>query len=241
MTVLAPRILAAAAVPPELERAMYAIYAAHYEASTPERFAADLAAKDYVIVLEEAGRLRGFSTAAHFAFASSTGQVRVLFSGDTVIDPGAWGEQGLARSFARLAGALHARERGTPLYWLLISKGHRTYRYLSVFAERFYPDAKADDAELRRLACEVAADRFGADFDPSTGVIAFAESHGHLKGALADVPERIAARAEGAFFLQKNPGYREGHELVCLTELRPDNLRGVVRGAFLAGMANGLG
>jgi hypothetical protein len=222
------------------EAAMYALYAAHYDACEPERFHIDLRAKDYVILIEEAGQLRGFSTVAHSRFAATGGEVQVLFSGDTIIDRAAWGEQALSRSFARLAGSLHAREQATPLYWLLISKGHRTYRYLSVFARRFFPHPDTRDAALEALAGELAGARFGDDYDARTGVIAFARSHGHLKGELAEVPAHRRQRPDIAFFLERNPGYVQGHELVCLTELAPDNLRAGVREAFVAGMRDEL-
>jgi hypothetical protein len=243
MSRLEPRIVpvAAAAADGALVARMFAIYAAHYDACEPARFGADLAVKDYVILLEQQGELKGFSTVAHFGFRASAGDVNVLFSGDTVIDRSAWGEQALSRSFAQLAGALHAQAPATPLYWLLISKGHRTYRYLRLFARRFFPHEATHDAQLAQLAAEVARARFGDDFDPRTGVIAFDRSHGHLKEDLAEVPGHIAARPEGAFFLQRNPGYRHGHELVCLAQLTAGNLRSVVRQAFLQGMAHGLG
>lgn len=241
MTRLSSTILDVRALPAGLAERLYALYAAHYEACDPARFASDLAGKDHVIVLEEGTTLRGFSTAAHYPFKSARGPIQVLFSGDTLIDPAAWGEQGLTRSFARLAGALQARSPQTPLYWLLISKGHRTYRYLSVFARRWFPHPDGDDPQLAELAAQLASERFGDAFDARRGVIAHEQSLGHLKPDLAEVPARIAARADGAFFLQRNPGYRQGHELVCLTELRPDNLRAVVRQAFVQGLEHGLG
>lgn len=219
---------------------MYQLYAAHYEACSPARFEADLAGKHLVILLLADGVLAGFSTVAHERFVASTGPVRVLFSGDTIIDRNAWGDQALARGFAQLAGTLHAQAPQEPLYWLLISKGHRTYRYLGLFARHFFPHPAGDDPALRQLACEIASARFGADFNPDTGVITFAESHGHLRPELADVPERIAARPEGALFLSRNPGWQRGDELVCLTRLHPDNLRAVVHTAFLQGQRDGL-
>jgi hypothetical protein len=237
---LAGRVMPAGELSGETVERMYAVYAAHYDACDPARFRADLAAKDYVILLEDAAGLRGFSTAAHYRFPAAGGPVAVLFSGDTVIDRSVWGQQALSRSFARLAGALHAREKSTPLYWLLISKGHRTYRYLNVFARRFFPHPDFEDGELAGLAREVAAARFGAAYDPRAGVVAFAQSQGHLKADLAQVPARVAGRAEVAYFLQRNPGYRVGHELVCLTRLAPDNLRALVRDEFERGMRHGL-
>jgi hypothetical protein len=237
---LAGRILPAGELSGETVERMYAVYAAHYDACDATRFRADLAAKDYVILLEDAAGLRGFSTAAHYRFPAAGGPVAVLFSGDTVIDRSVWGQQALSRSFARLAGALHAREQSTSLYWLLISKGHRTYRYLNVFARRFFPHPDFEDGELAGLAREIAAARFGAAYDPRAGVVAFAQSQGHLKADLAQVPARAAGRAEVAYFLQRNPGYRIGHELVCLTRLAPDNLRALVRDEFERGIRHGL-
>jgi hypothetical protein len=241
VTRLAASVLDAHALPAGLPQRMYALYAEHYEACDPQRFVLDLAGKDHVIVLEEGDALRGFSTLAHFHFESSRGPVQVVFSGDTLIDPEAWGEQALSRAFARLAGALQVRAAALPLYWLLISKGHRTYRYLSVFARRYFPHPDAEDPHLSELAAQLAAARFGAAYDASRGVVAHQASLGHLRHELAEVPTRIASRADGAFFLRRNPGYRLGHELVCLTELRPDNLRAVVRQAILEGQAHGLG
>jgi hypothetical protein len=239
---LTPRIVAASEVDAGLRARLFAIYAAHYDAVEVRRFAADLAAKDYVILLEQDGEPMGFSTVAYFDFfPASGGPVKVLFSGDTVIDRSAWGEQGLSRSFAQLAGALHARAPQMPLYWLLISKGHRTYRYLHLFARRYFPSAEGEQDALARLAREIASQRFGADYDPAKGVIDFGASRGHLKDALADIPPHVAGRPEAAYFLRRNPGYRAGHELVCLAPLAPDNLRSVVRQSFLQGMAHGLG
>ena len=240
MTRLAARILPAGLLPGEAVERRYAIYAAHYDACDPARFRADLAGKDYVILLEDVAGLHGFSTLAHYRFAASGGPVAVLFSGDTVIDRRVWGQQALSRGFAQLAGALHAREPATPLYWLLISKGHRTYRYLKVFARRFFPHPDGEDRDLAGLAREIAAARFGAAYDARAGVVAFAQSQGHLKADLADVPARAGRREEVAYFLERNPGYRIGHELVCLTRLAPDNLRALVHDEFERGMRHGL-
>lgn len=237
---LQARVLGIAQVTPALRSDMYALYARHYDGCDPRRFAADLAAKDHVILLQDGDPVLGFSTVACTPFQATQGRVNVLFSGDTVIDRSAWGEQALTRGFAQLAGSLQAREPDVPLVWLLISKGHRTYRYLSVFARHFHPHPEQAHPGLRQLAQEIATARFGDAFDAQRGVIAFEQSHGHLAAELAEVPPHLQARPEVAFFLQRNPGYRQGEELVCLTELRADNLRSVVRAAFELGQRDGL-
>lgn len=238
---MSSRIVAVSALSTTLIDSMYALHVAHYDGCERSRFDNDLTNKQYVILLDSPDALVGFSTVAVDRFDAANGPVQVLFSGDTVIDRAWWGEQVLSHTFARLAGALHARAPAVPLYWLLISKGHRTYRYLGLFSRRYFPHPVEPEPALGALANEIASARFGRDFDPETGVISFPESHGHLKQDIADVPERIAARPEGAFFLCRNPGYHRGDELVCLTELHADNLRGGVHTAFLLGCEHGLG
>jgi hypothetical protein len=46
-----------------------------------------------------------------------------------------------------------------------------------------------------------------------------------LKPELAVIPERRRANPHVRFFLQKNPGFAAGHELVCLAEISPQNLK----------------
>jgi hypothetical protein len=162
--------------------------------------------------------------------------VRVIFSGDTIVDERHWGQQALAFAWLRLAGHLKAARPDVPLYWLLISKGHRTYRYLPTFSRAFHPSPDAaTEADLAPLRDFLARDRFGTAYDAAAGVVRFAESRGHLRAEYAEVPETHQRLPEVAFFLARNPGYARGDELVCVCELREDTLRPIARRAFLAG------
>lgn len=223
-----------------LRQRLYAVYAAYYDASEAARFEADLAAKQWVILLWRDDVLVGFSTVACARQVTPWGPVRVVFSGDTVIERDAWGDQALSRAFATLCGALWAQDAGTPLYWLLISKGHRTYRYLTLFARRYVPHPLNDDAALRALADHLATARWNSHYDPARGVVSFPQSMGHLREAVADVAPHLVKKPDVALFLQRNPGWARGDELVCLTALHPDNLRSLVRNAFLQGSQTGL-
>ena len=113
-----------------------------------------------------------------------------------------------------------------PLYWLLIVKGHRTYRYLSTFARHYVPHHRqqptADEIELMRA---LAAEKFGDSFDAETGIVRFGPQSGHLTDELADVPDRHRRLPAVSYFLERNPGYRDGDELVCLCLLAEDNLK----------------
>jgi len=233
-----PQALDVAALATAERRAMYALYERYYDGSSWPVFATDLAGKDRVLLLrDETGAVQGFSTLAVYERRYGGAPVRVIFSGDTVVDERHWGQQALAFAWLRLAGALKAERPAVPLYWLLISKGHRTYRYLPAFSRAFDP-APDDtmDAALRPLKDFLAADRFGDEYDAAAGVVRFPESRGHLRAAYAEVPEPHRRLPEVAFFLERNPGYARGDELVCVCELAADRLRPIARRAFLAGV-----
>lgn len=232
-----PEALEVAAIGEADRRAMYALYRRYYDASSWRLFAADLAAKDYALILrDEAGAVQGFSTLAVYRRTFAGHPVRVIFSGDTIVEERHWGQQALAFAWLRLAGRIKAAQPHLPLYWLLISKGHRTYRYLPAFSRAFHPSPDAArDAGLAPLRDFLARDRFGDAYDAAAGVVRFAESRGHLRAEYAQVPDAHRRLPEVAFFLARNPGYAHGDELVCVCELCADTLRPIARHAFLAG------
>ena len=127
---------------------MFALMQAHYEGVGREAFEADLERKDEVILLRDGvGKIRGFTTIA-WNPCGEMAKGDVIFSGDTVIDRECWGTQELVKGFCRRAGELQRRS-GRRLYWFLISKGHRTYRYLPLFAKRFHPHPERDEPVLQ--------------------------------------------------------------------------------------------
>ena len=225
----------------ETRERMFDLYAAHYEASSAALFLEDLADKDWVVMIRDEDRaIRGFSTLKVGVFDDSEShrRIRVLFSGDTVIDRARWGTQALAFEWLRFAGQLKAEAPETPLYWLLISKGHRTYRYLPAFSVEYWPRFDAPTpASIQRLKDSLAVEHFGHYYSRESGIVSFEQSRGHLAPDLAEIPRDESLRPEVAFFLRANPGYRRGDELVCLTELTPPNLKPLARRVFLRGMA----
>ncbi|MCX6938804.1 MAG: hypothetical protein NTU80_13105 [Verrucomicrobia bacterium] len=208
----------------------------YFEGVTEAQFARDLDEKDWVLRVFAEGRLVGFSTLAIEVVILSDGrEVNVVYSGDTIMAPEAWGSPVLARGWIRLVRRACAERGERPGYWLLLSSGFRTYRFLPVFWRDFWPRAGAAISEAgRALRDELAGRRFGAAYDAAAGVVRFAVPQ-RLRERLAEVPTGRDRDAQVAFFLTANPGYSAGDELVCLTELSDDNLtaagRRVVREA----------
>ncbi len=208
---LTSAVLPAAAVDPELEARLWQLHAAHYDGVDRDRFRADLAEKDWVILLRDAaGAVAGFSTQVRMEATVAGRRVRALFSGDTLIAREHWGTQELVRAWCRLAGRLKAEAAETPLYWFLISKGHRTYLYLPLFFREYFPRAERalppfEGAVLRALA----EARYPGQYDPVSGLIEPAGPHDRLKPELDAAPGR-AGNPHVHFFLQRNPRYAEG-------------------------------
>jgi hypothetical protein len=234
---------------------LHALHARLYAAADEARFRTDLAEKDWVVVLRDGGgAIRGYSTLRVLDVARPSpggwgggaggvargfdGQpLRAVFSGDTGIDPAYWGGQALVRTWASFMGELWARDPARRLFWFLIVKGFRTYLYLPYFFHTFYPrhDRPTPPFETALIG-ELAGSRYPEAFNPATGLVEFAESHGHLAADLAEVPPHRADDPHVRFFLARNPGYARGHELVCVAEISPTNMKGLARRRLLDGV-----
>ena len=206
---------------------MFALFARHYDCVCLEKFRSDLEEKDCVLMLHnENGAICGFSTQMILRTTVQARKVRAVFSGDTIVDRAYWGEQELGRGWCRYVSAIYAEEPDVPLYWFLISKGYRTYLYLPLFFDQFYPNYQsATPAFEHSVLNTLAQGKFPMDFDPDRGVVAFSQSQGQLKPHLAEIPARRLRNPHVQFFLQRNPGYRRGDELVCLAEISPFNMK----------------
>jgi len=207
-------------------RSMFALFDAHYLSATWAKFSADLAEKQWVILIEEAasGQLRGFSTQMILEVPHRDQMLRVLFSGDTVIDRAAWGDQALAGTWGKFALGLVHQMFPEPLYWLLVSKGYKTYRFLPLFFHEFYPrfDRPTPPWAAEMLAV-IARHKFGETYDPSRGVVRGGETKDRLRPGVADLtPERLCD-PHVRFFADHNPAHAHGDELCCLAPLSPAN------------------
>lgn len=217
---------------------MFAVHARLYERVSEAVFASDLAEKQWALLLREGsgGPIRGFTTILLLEVTVQGEPLAVVFSGDTGIDPAHWGGQALVKTWARFMGETLAAYPDRRLFWFLISKGYRTYLYLPFFFHEFFPRIDvATPAFARALIDTLGGLKYPRDFNPATGVIEFDESHGHLRPMLADTPDHRRDHPHVRFFLERNPGYARGNELVCVAEISPANMKGLARRTLLEG------
>jgi hypothetical protein len=203
---------------------MFGLLGQHFDGVTPEQFARDLAEKNLALLLEREAALVGFSTLQAYTTSFEGEMINVIYSGDTIVTPGAWGTTALPRAWVAGVNSLRAKLPPARCFWLLLTSGFRTYRFLPVFWREFFPrfDAVMQDVRGRMLE-QLAKERFGNQFDPGGGVVRFANPQ-RLKHGLEQIPEGRVRDAHISFFLSRNPGHANGDELVCLTELCPENL-----------------
>lgn len=217
---------------------LYELYASCYDGTDRARFRADLEEKHWVILLREAEseNIVGFSTQLLLEAEVNRRTVNALFSGDTIIHPRYWGSLELIRAWCRLAGMLKTQCGDRPLYWFLISKGHRTYLFLPSFFTEFYPRHDRPTPPFERQLIQVLARaKFLRDFNPETGLIRYRAAHDRVKIEFDSAPKRLN-NPHVDFFVRRNPGYRCGSELVCVAEISAANMRSVARRELENGM-----
>jgi hypothetical protein len=206
--------------------AMHGLLDRHFAGVTREQFDRDLAEKNWALLLHDPdGALVGFSTMLVYETRVDDAPVSVVCSGDTIVDPSAWGAPTLPREWIAAVNRLRASAYPNgPLYWLLITSGFRTYRLLSTFWRTFYPRFDAPTpADQQRLLDVLAAERFGGAYDAASGIVRFARPQ-VLRPHLAGIPPQRLDDPHVAFFAQRNPGHARGDELACLCELAESNL-----------------
>lgn len=224
-------VIAPAALDEPLKAELYALFSRCYDCVSRRQFDRDLSEKDSLILLRSVdGCVRGFSTQQVFDWVLEGETVRVMFSGDTIIEPACWGSPELMKGWCEVAAkALHQQPRKR-LFWLLISKGYRTYLFLPLFFQRYLPGlVNTAPPEWGRLLDEVARNKFGNAYDEWTRLVRFPSSHGQLTGELAEIPPGRRGDAHVRFFMAQNPDFAKGVELACLTEVSLENTHGLGR------------
>jgi hypothetical protein len=204
---------------------MLSLHRRYFDGVCPHRFRADLAEKDWVILLHaEGGTLAGFSTQRVIRLEVGGRVRRFLFSGDTIVDRAHWNSPALSGAFGHLMLRLMDEFGEDDLYWFLIAKGYRAYRFLPVFFHRFWPAFDQETPpEAAALLDAVARAKFNGAYHPESGTIRLAAGD-RLTEELADVPPSRRRDPHVSYFLARNPGYVLGHELACLAPIRRDNL-----------------
>ncbi|HRE88946.1 MAG TPA: hypothetical protein PK095_07350 [Myxococcota bacterium] len=202
---------------PGTRGALWTLYQGYYERTDADRFYADLDEKHDIILLRDLsdGALAGFST-LHVSEVDLDGRrTHVIFSGDTIIAPAYHGQSALQRAFVAYILSVKWRARDEDVYWFLISKGYKTYLLLARNFPSHWPRHDVETPpDARALLDTLATRRFGADYDPATGIVRFSPPGPKLRADVAPLP--ASPPPDVAFFAARNPGHADGDELCCI-------------------------
>lgn len=196
---------------------MWRLFQRYYADVDYQRFRADLAAKQQVIVLFDGDCVAGFSTLLVRSMSHHGRRALAVYSGDTVIDQAYWGQTVLQTAFFQFMIRMYLTHPLTDIYWFLISKGYKTYLLLSRnFVNHWPRHDQATPAAIAAMRDELAADMFGHDYDPASGVIRFSCPQGKLKDHVAPITAQELQHPDIRFFASANPGHQQGDELCCI-------------------------
>lgn len=206
-------------------QAMFSVFCENFDGATLEIFERDLQSKNWVILLRDVATLtlQGFSTLSLYETRYNGKPISVVYSGDTIIRPAYWGTPELPTAWIKTVLEKSAN-MPQPLYWLLISSGYKTYRFLTVFYKNFYPSYREPTPpETQAILQQLASERFGTDYLPKEGIVRFAQGATPLREGVAEVTDERLRDPHVAFYIRANPGHVNGDELVCITRIHPDN------------------
>ncbi len=225
-------VLPAQSVPAKTLAQMWRLFRGYYTNLDPIQSARDLLAKDLVILLRHSvsKRVVGFTTVEIYQREIDGQKIKVLYSGDTILHRKLWGHNLLHRPMATVIFKELLKSPTTPLYWFLISKGYKTYMLLARNFNEYWPRYdKETPANAKKLIDSLAADKFGDDYNPETGVLELGGRFGRLKQKVAPIDQSVQELPEAVFFEQQNPGHLYGDELCCLARLDLQSLGKAVR------------
>jgi hypothetical protein len=212
---------------------MFALMNRYFANVDRAQFDSDLDEKRWAIQVVDPGngRIHGFSTQRLIEQHFEGRPITALFSGDTIVDPDLWGRNIVAQVWSQFVLSLFDAYPYGELYWFLITNSFRTYRYLPVFFQEFFPSFREATPDWAiRLIDALAGPRYPTAYDSATGVV-----RGHLwagcrpRSDIAGVTPQRLRDPHVEFFAERNPGYVDGDELCCIARLTIENVTPAAR------------
>ncbi|GAA3956421.1 hypothetical protein [Allohahella marinimesophila] len=197
---------------------MYSVFQRYYDNTDLNTFLEDISQKSGVILVRanDDNRVVGFSTVATLEVTFGNRRGTGIFSGDTIIEREFWGSRALQSCFARYMLLEKLRSPHKPVFWLLISKGYKTYLLLANNFRRYYPNLDNHDAELEKVTDSYCEALFPGKRDDS-GLLKFGENAQCLRDDVAEISDELRQKhPKIGFFEARNPTWNVGTELPCV-------------------------
>ena len=189
-----------------------------YENVNDERFVRPPEQQHVIFLVDESGRVQGFSPSASPKRRSGK-RVDILFSGDTVVHPDWWGSKALQNAFLSFTVRHKRKNPRRRLYWLLVSMSYKTYLLLTNnFPTAFPRRATTPPPSLIALRDRVAHAWWGSEYDERSEILRFAVPRDRVKhGAARSILRRSRTPTSPTSSAESAMGRRR--ELVCFAEI----------------------
>ena len=214
----------------DLADKMFKIFETYYEKTNHEHFIRDLRSKDKVILLKDtAGDIRGFSTIVEFNLIINGREQHIVYSGDTIIVSDFRGTSALTMEFLKNILKAKIKNLNKPVWWLLVSKGYKTYLLLANnFIEYFPRYDKETTVGVKSILKDSTDILFPGCYCEDTGIVGTENNeHEVLKSTVAPISEELIEKYPRIkFFNDINPNWGQGEELACIG--RVDLMLGIV-------------
>lgn len=197
---------------------MHALFEAHYASSPLSTFLDDLYRKEGVFLVRRRsdGEIVGFSTLGVYRFEIGGRQVKGLFSGDTIIESAHRGSRTLQQAFAWKLFIEAIKAPLTPQYWMLISKGYKTYLLMARNFPDFHPRRDHPNPAMAGLVRDYCEAMFPGKLDEGTMLLHFGDDANRLKPDVADITDEMRLDPDIRHFERLNPTWAQGTELPCI-------------------------
>lgn len=224
MTHIVSEIKKAAACSAEEQEIFYDLLCQCFLGASWHDFIRDFQEKDAVIILRKEhseGEIIGWSTLMVLTLALPTTEVKGVFSGDTVVLPAYRSGIGMGVELGRYFVRMWEQFPEHSVYYILISKGWRTYKIMPFLFKEFSPCYDKPVAPFDKAVMDAfGRKKYPQHYNAATGVVTFSPQK-LSPDSIDAIPTKMDEYTQ--FFLRSNPGYLDGHELVCVARIAPDN------------------
>ena len=206
---------------------IYFLMSCYYKNMSRSVFDNDLTEKKWVILLkDEEEIIQGFTALVKIEAEIEKKKTAIIFSGDTIIHKIFWGSNLMHKLWGRLVFGMALEQHQTDYYWILISKGYKTYRFLPVYFKEFYPRYNMPTPVFeKKLIDWFGAYKYPDYYRSDKGLIIFDNPRDYLSEGVADITQSRLKDPHVSFFAEVNSGHVKGDELVCIARLTKENIK----------------
>ncbi len=201
---------------------MHGIFVNYYHNADLQTFIKDMCKKQgiFLLVNKSTGTIVGFSTWNEIDIVYKNKKSIGVFSGDTIVEEQYWGDKTLQKAFAIQLFKLKLKRMNRDVYWLLISKGYKTYLLMANNFLRYYPHYTRSNKKLESVVDHYCNLLYPDAYKLKDRLLDFGDDYQHLKGGVAEITDDMKTNnPKIKFFDELNPAWRKGIELPCVGEV----------------------